>query len=345
MAKKTYLNLLFDAHTKDLNDVHPGMGDVIVCPICLGIFPREAISQKLLTDGHVWPDYIRKKSKSKVALHQRVLLCKPCNSMTGSRGDKHMQLREKIKDGEKAGQLYGKRKLQILTSPGEKPIRLRAEVNMQKGDIIKSQLKFQVNKKTGKWSGNDPREQEKFLLETQDKKFTLIVEAPPGLDSVLAPVGWITSAYLLAFFTFGYRYILHSGLNLVRDYIVKSLDEEANAHLERPKLDDFGLTECKEHNFETPEICLVVPVDGKTCIYLQISFLDYHVRLPFHGIPEILQGMILDVSEYANRLPDLIGTEGYLYCPISCNKADGHDCRWDNILGKPIPGMLEPINE
>jgi len=173
-------------------------------------------------------------------------------------------------------------------------------------------------------------------MATQNDKFSLIIEPPHKLKSELSPVGWITSAYLLAFYTFGYRYILHPGLGIVRDYILKSFDDKTSTGLEVPKLDNFGLTECKEHNFEDPEIALIIPADEKTRIHLQISFLDYHVRLPFHFVPHVLQAMILSVPDIANRLSDIRGTEAILYSPILCNKSDRHDCKWDYLLGKPI---------
>jgi len=141
MAKNEFLKNLFDTHLTDLNSVMEE-GNTFICPICFAEFSEEAVGNGNLTDGHVWPDYIREKSKSKVAPLQRVLLCKSCNSTAGSRGDNHMQLREKIKDGEKSGQLYDERQVQIITTPGKKPIKLRAKVNIRERDIIEGQITF-----------------------------------------------------------------------------------------------------------------------------------------------------------------------------------------------------------
>lgn len=337
MAEKEFLKMLYDVHVVDLNKVTSHEVTTFVCPICLTEYSRDKVDTGNLTDGHVWPDYIREKSKSKVALLQRVLLCKSCNCTAGSRGDKHMQLREMVKDGEKSGQLYQERRIQVITTPGEAPIKLRARINIREKDNVEGQISFPVDLRTGHWITSNPAEQEKFLAMTQNDKFALIIEPPHGLKSGLAPVGWITSAYLLAFYTFGYRYILHPGIDIVRDYILRSFDEDALANLEIPQLDNFGLTECKDHYFENPEIALVIPVDGKTIIHLQISFLDYHVRLPFHFVPHVIQAMILSTPDIANQLPGIRGTEAILYSPILCNKSDGHDCKWDYILGKPIP--------
>jgi hypothetical protein len=337
MAEKEFLRMLYVSHLADLNSVRPNGNNKFICPICLTEFSEEDIGNGNLTDGHVWPDYIREKSKSRVAAHQRVLLCKSCNNTSGSRGDRHMQLRERIKDADKAGKLFDKRRIKIITAPGETPIKLQATVSIQEGDVIEGQIAFPIDERTGQWLRNNPKEQEKFLAATQNNKFALVIEPQHELNSELSSVGWITSAYLLAFFTFGYRYILHSGLDIVRDYIIKSFDDEASANLRRPKSDNFGLTECKEHNFENPEIALVIPMDEKIRIHLEVSFLDYHIRLPFYFVPHVLQAMILNIPDVANQLPGLRGTETIMYSPIMGNKYNGRDFIWDYVLGKPIP--------
>lgn len=337
MSEKEFLKTLFDSHLVDLNDVRQQAVNEFICPICSAEYAEEDVGNGNLTNGHVWPDYIREKSKSKTASRQHVLLCKKCNSTAGSRGDKHMQLREQIKDADKAGQLYDERRIQIITTPGTSPIKLRARVNYRKSDVIDGRVTFQLDKRTGKWLRNDPEEQERFLALTQNDKFGLLIEPQHELKSELAPVGWITSAYLYAFYTFGYRYILHPSLDIVRDYILKSFGDKTSPDLKTPNSDNFGLTECKEHNFENPEIGLIIPMDNKTSIHLQISFLDYHIRLPFHFVPFVLQAMILNVPAIADQLPQLRGTDIRLYSPITCNRSDRHDCKWDYVLGKPIP--------
>jgi 5-methylcytosine-specific restriction endonuclease McrA len=101
MAHTNFLEKLFKAHLADLKSVAPNLGDVFICPICLERFTIDAIYNEVVTDGHVWPGYIREKPGSALATSQRILLCKTCNSTSGSRGDKQIQLLEKIKDAEK----------------------------------------------------------------------------------------------------------------------------------------------------------------------------------------------------------------------------------------------------
>jgi hypothetical protein len=335
MAEIEYLNTLFNSHMSDLRDSEVQREDRFICPICFTEYSEEDLHNANLSDGHVWPEYIRKKSK--YAPFHRVLLCKLCNNRAGSRGDKHMQLREIIRDANKDGQLYGERRIQIIIGPAETPVKLQATVAIQKGDIIQGRIVFQLNQKTGRWLRNNPKEQERFLAATQNDRFGLLVEPCKEIKPELALVGWITSAYLFAFYSLGYRYILHPSLDIVRSYILESFDTKAGANLAVPKAENFGLIECKQHYFENPKIGLVVPMNEETLIHLEVSFLNYHIKLPFHFVPHILQALILDRADVANQLSGLKGSEIRLYSPILCNKSGEHKCVWDYVLGKPIP--------
>jgi len=248
-----------------------------------------------------------------------------------------MQLREQIKDGEAEGRIFGERCVQVIRAPNEEPITLRATSKMQRGDRISGRLTFAVDSSTGKWERTNPREQDRFLALGPEDRFGLIIHSHHELRSGLAKVGWMTSAYLLAFFTFGYRYILDDALGPLRDYILSSFgDDPGVANL--PASDEIGLTECgvcPPH--DEPEIGLVIPLDGHTPVHLQISFLDYHMRLPFGFVQERLEALVFRMPEIRNQVPSLAGSEASLYSPISCTKLDGHDCVWDYVLGRPLP--------
>jgi hypothetical protein len=336
MSNEAFLETLFQMHLADLKDTFVGIGDLFVCPICLAEFTSKDIHNKKLTDGHVWPEYIREKSRSTLATQQRVLLCAECNNKAGSHGDKQMQLREAIKDAEKEGQIYGERRVQVILTPGKEPINLRATSRIQKGDTIKGQITFAVDKRTGLWARNNPKEQERFLSIEQGKTFSVLIHSHHEIKANLPKAGWLTSAYLLAFYTFGYRYILHESLDPVREYILSSFKDIPDEELKLPQSKDIGLHECSEHFYNNPEIGVVIPVDGKSFVHLQVSFLDYHIRLPFHFVPHVLQALMSGVPEVYNKLPEIAGSEGYLYTPVMCNKTDGHECKWDYVLGKPI---------
>ena len=338
MTHTALLERLFNAHLADLKSVVPEFGDAIVCPMCLDRFLVDAIYTGELTDGHVWPDYIRKKPGSPLAASQRVLLCEACNSRAGSRGDRQMQLRERVREGEKTGQLYGERRIEIIRRLGQKPIDLRAEIS--KTGELKFRLRFTNDEGRQVWARNSPQERERFLsLAAQDEPFSVIVYPPKGVDSKLARVGWLTSAYLLAFYTFGYRYIFHESLDPVRKHILASFGDDAMEKLAFPKSDVVGVMACESHHYNHPRIELDLPVNGKSPVHLEVSFLDCHVKLPFHGVPEVLSEVLLSKNPALEKgLSELAKQQdASLRVPISCTKDDGHTCVWDYIMGMPIP--------
>jgi hypothetical protein len=338
MANGQLRENLFRSHLADLKDIAPAVQDVFVCPICLGKFSHDDLNKKNLTDGHVWPEEIRSRSGSAIAYEQRVLLCQRCNSMAGTRGDKQMQLREKIKEGEKTGQLYDERRVQLLLSPNERSIDLRARIATS-ADKLHARLSFAPDAKRMQWARNNPSEQQRFLRWADSgEACSVLIQSHHEHRHDLAKVGWITSAYLLAFYTFGYRYIFHKNLNPVREYILISFEDTVPERLELPTSVTVGLHECTEHYFTDPEIALIIPLDGSSFVHLQVSFLDYHIRLPFHFVREALQTLVFSQPDIVKTLPEVMGQEdATIYSPISCNKLDGHDCIWDYVLGKPIP--------
>jgi 5-methylcytosine-specific restriction endonuclease McrA len=294
MANGQLRENLFRSHLDDLKDIAPAAQDVFVCPICLRKFSHDDLDKKVLTDGHVWPEEIRSRSGSAIAAEQRVLLCQHCNSMAGTRGDRQMQLREKIKEGHKTGQLYDERRIQLLLSPDERPIHLHAAVTTTtSADKLHAQLSFKPATNRTQWARNNPNEQQRFLRWADSGvACSVLIQPHHEHRHDLAKVGWVTSAYLLAFYTFGYRYIFHENLNPIREYILRSFEDTIPERLELPKSVTVGLHECTEHYFTDPEIALVVPLDGNSFVHLQVSILDYHIRLPFHFVQEALQTLV-----------------------------------------------------
>ncbi len=336
-GKEEFLETLFHAHAIDLASVDPRYPDHFVCPICFNVFPHEVIYSGALSDGHVWPEGIREKSGTEKIRHQHVLLCTECNNRAGTSGDKQMQLREAVKDAEKKGELFGDRKVEVIRGPAEKPIRLQAQLRLEQNETIQGKIIFPLDR-TGEWARNNPKEHERFEALGRDNPFSMIVYPFHELKPHLAEAGWITSAYLLAFFTFGYRCILNGNLDRVREYILRSFTDMPD---QPPKFDDFGIQECKSHFYQEPVIGLVIPLDGKTGVHLEISLFDYHVRLPFHHyVPQTLWALIQRNEEISKEIPRLLAEGARLYAPIDCKKMDGHECLWDYVLGKPIPGEV-----
>lgn len=341
-TKNDYLHSLYKSHVADFKSVYPDEEDLFVCPICLRMFPEYAIDEGYLTDGHIWPADMRKISK--VANDQGVLLCRDCNNSAGSRGDVQMQLYEKIKLTDKNGELYGIRTVQLIVNPGEKPIQMR--VNVSKKDDTTFTITGRLNKKK-QWLGSSPEDHARFLditnrsMETQ-QRFSVIVNQPKEFKPNLVSAGWITSAYLMAFYTFGYRYILHTEFNFIREYIQSSFDPDLEKTLVLPATEDFHIYTSDEVNFPDPAIRISIPVNSDQKVRLEVCFLKYEVSLPLLLDSNIFKGLWSIISEQlrGQQLPPVKeGESACVYLFIHCSKTVVHDCIYDYLLGKPLSNL------
>ena len=325
----------------DLKDLYPPAKDIFICPICFREYKSSDIQNERLTRGDIWPKYIREKSRS--SKQQIVLLCKDCNSVAGERGDAQMNLMEQIKDTEEKNMIYGRRRV-ILKKENDEPITINANVtidNDTKTMTISGRLDKNLN-----WVGNSPKMQERFERLIGNKEpININIDSVPAKSVTpnpeQAPVGWITSAYLFAFYTFGYRYILHSNLEPVRKYIISSFDK-ANVHsLDAKKDEAFELREYEEKYFHDPEMNLIVPIDNRNYVYLEINFLRYQIKLPFQFAPSILESMIYsNMPDINKKLSALEKSGDHIYFKIVHSKADCAECILDYLLGKPIPKQI-----
>lgn len=336
------LETLFNNHLADLRDVVPSIRDTFICPICRKPYSFEDIKKKKLSRGDVWTGYVREKIGSEFIGNHIVLLCKDCNSRAGRYGDAQMQLFEKIKDGNNIGNLYGMRPIK-LKKEDEEPILINANVSIE-SNTKNITISGKLDKDT-KWLNNAPEMQKRFMgLAGKKDPISIFVdskllgELKPKPE--LAPVGWITSAYLFAFYTFGYRYILHPCLNPVREYISSSFDEKNHMGLKTiPNI--FDLREYYDKYFSNPEIELIVSLDNKKPVYLQVNILRYQINLPFHYVPSVLSSLIYSrMPDIQERLPELQKSGSILYFQIKQAKIGGVDSLCDYLLGKQIPLQL-----
>lgn len=343
MAKTEYLLHLFRAHVADLNDVFQGTGDLFVCPICLREFTEADIYNRTLTDGHVWPAEMRRKSTK--ANDLAVLLCKDCNNGTGSRGDLQMQLYEKIKGIPERGELYGIRTVEIVENPGGKPIRMRVKICMEDATTI--HLKGRLNHQN-QWLGSSPIDQDRFLelskrsIETQ-QQLNITVLPPHEYRSNLVGLGWITSAYLMAFYTLGYRYILHPDFDFIRRYILSSFDPAQDETLELQSSEDFHIYTDDTGNFPDPEVRISIPISGNGNVHLEVCFLRYEISLPILLEPNMFYGFRSYCLKQVPGQPLPPVNEGdlpCLYSYIHCTKTVEHTCIFDYLLGRPLPDSL-----
>lgn len=333
------LKTLFDNHLADLRDIVPSVRDTFICPICKKPYSLEDTKNERLSLGDVWTAYIREKINTDLLGKHLVLLCKDCNSLAGQHGDAQSQLIEQIKDGDNTGNLYGMRSIQ-LKKADENPVTINANISIE-NSVNTITISGRVDK-NAKWLNNDPEMQESFLRLVGNKDPVSILIDAKLLGNIkpkpeLAPVGWITSAYLFAFYTFGYRYILHPNLDPVRDYIINSFDEANHVNL-RTIPDVFDLREYSDKYFDHPDMELIVPLDGKEPVRLQVSILRYQIRLPFHYVPSVLSSLIYSrIPDFREKLPELQKSDSILYFQIRQAKIGGVDSFCDYLLGKQTP--------
>ncbi|MEQ8676399.1 MAG: hypothetical protein RLP44_04930 [Aggregatilineales bacterium] len=304
MSKKRPSNLL-DKHIANLKSVCPNADVVFVCPICFSIFTyEEAQNPANVNLGHIWPKYIRNTTEDESVKHQQVLLCTCCNSQAGSIGDNQMQEFEITRQGEKEGKPSRKRKMSFISRNRQESFSIYDYFNKEDGKS--GSITFEGTPDKFKYNKDYRRIDE---LITNQEHFDLIVY-PHEASWDLAQVGWLTSAYLFAFYTFGYRYIFHNSLDKVRNYILRSFEGETKYDLEPNPLKNVCVSICNVHYEETPNILYILPKQGTDQIhFLEINFLDRHIRLPGreHYIfilesddPEIFVGMSVENGLVAN---------------------------------------------
>lgn len=200
--------VLFHAHSYDLSEWGFSDGKVVICPICGQPYTFDAILSQL-TVGHIWPKSLREENKN--LFQHMVLLCNYCNSTAGSRGDAQIQLVLKNEKAEKAGEIFGERKVAMYLPDKEAPIRLNANVVRKSGG--RGTISFAANR-------NNPAEVVAFKeLAKTKQKFNMQVLPNHLINPKIAKAGLITSAYLYAFYTFGYRYVVSDLVNPTRQYI------------------------------------------------------------------------------------------------------------------------------
>lgn len=185
-------------------------------------------------------------------------------------------------------------------------------------------LTFPVRKKTGQPLYN-PKEKQKSEQYFALGPCTVIVRETYPFEEKwrYAQVALLTSAYLLAFYAFGYRYIFQAYLDPVREYIRSSFAGNPDSRLDFQETKTVTVRVCDQHFNNDPEIDFL-PAIGESPHYLEISFLDYHVRLPYTH-PFIVP------NEF---LPLQLGTRGIT---IRASEHIAHlgICGIDSLIGEP----------
>ena len=316
---------LFDQHARDLQGLFPNIEQKFVCPICLNILGNESIKQERVNLGHVWPEYIRKGTTK--AVHQQVLLCTDCNSKAGESADASMQTFEKLRNEKEIGNISTPLRTQIISTrrPDRKPIKTGLFIKNEGENRITIKLE---EARTEKQRVNNIMINERIRQYNQDGPISIIVESSVNLR--LARVGWLTSAYLLAFYTFGYRYIFQRGLDPVRDIIRKSFDKIVDETLEFDHRKFLTVGRWDDILQPEPRIGIMLPIDRSLQSYMSVDFQSVHIRMPAQYRYDI-------VWEEASQIEDSEDNEDNVqsfFVDGSGHLPHNDECHWEDGFGK-----------
>lgn len=173
---------------------------VYVCPLCVTAFPREALDTGVLTLEHAPPRALGGRAV--------VLTCRACNSRAGHELDSDMQTAEQVMD--------------FVLGTMSEPVRvqLQMEGRSVNAEMLAAGGNLQI---VGIPRCNDPRAQSNLIAalnklvdeggwEGREFHITFLNKHSPRHASL----GWLRSAYLVAFAALGYSYILRPELRVVR---------------------------------------------------------------------------------------------------------------------------------
>jgi hypothetical protein len=235
---------IFDGMAADLSACRPQYHDEILCPICLGRFGRSHLKE--LTKEHVLS-----KALGGTAI---TLTCKACNSLCGYKLQSHLTTLLKINESFRGnGEFRGRFTVFDETVPVGVRVLPGAGLNITA-------------------RGGSPRTFEVIHdgMKTQARsKWSMQVNLPysPGKASTAIA----HAAYLVAFYRFGYAYILAESVNAIRAEILSSMEK----HSERLALLTGTTRGASPPTGNEPE-SVIVPVVLETGFRFLLAMLRFH---------------------------------------------------------------------
>lgn len=168
--------------------------DHYMCPLCLMLFDRDELGSDTLTFEHVPP--------SSVSGRKLVLLCEPCNSVTGSGLDNHLKRYDNLVRFGTAS---------AVPLPGI--IRVAGVSN--RGQVCYDGTTWFLN---GVPRQNRVSEREAFGAAISAAGNDTVIDLTVGVvvDERRALLAWTKAAYLAAFAVLGYRYVLQDAFDPLR---------------------------------------------------------------------------------------------------------------------------------
>ncbi|MBI3242048.1 MAG: hypothetical protein HYZ49_07130 [Chloroflexi bacterium] len=190
---------LFDNYAANLSQYFPHYTNKFLCPLCLTLFPKDAIESKELTLEHIIP--------SEVGGRLVTLTCSKCNSGDGSQLDAHLIQRFRIED--------------ILTGKSDKPLEVR--VSLGQGEFGANYFLSNQQNPSIQIIGipkiSNPKLLEAAVRELESGVSQFSIKGNLGYKELPSRVAALRMAYLLAFSYFGYGYVLYQNLQPIREQI------------------------------------------------------------------------------------------------------------------------------
>jgi hypothetical protein len=195
----------FDRGRDAFQKLAPAAPPVYPCPLCGLGFPRSAVDLGILTVEHAPLESLGGRPVC--------LTCQDCNSTAGHTVDVHMRRRETVIDSF-LGTMTESRPARFKVGDASMEVRY---CNGPAGGLVEV-----VPKANRPSAPEEVQATMRRLGAEAPGQFTFgITLTKDGYDQHLANVGWLRSAYLVAFAAFGYSYAFHSYLGPVRRQLVE----------------------------------------------------------------------------------------------------------------------------
>ena len=282
-------NLPFQTKDGERFDVY----DTYICPLCFQSFNTNELKEKVT-------DYLSLEDVPQKALggHALLLTCKRCNNWSGHEIDHYLRTEIDYEDN-----------VSIHSEKGARGTLSAKGININARIKIENELSTTINIEK---SNNNPIRYEEFLSEVRkmgdnwQKEVKAYQINEKKRNPVRADIAILKSAYLLAFYVLGYKYIFNVSLSPVREQILNPNEEIISNYILNY---GYGLSDNVTDGVYVAEIC------GKKLLAVIISMKmkeseirhRYIVALPYIGIDYNIYEEIRELKKIQNVNITLLG--------------------------------------
>jgi hypothetical protein len=192
----------FSIYSKNLSFYRPGLMDKFLCPVCLNEFSDPSS----LARAHVIPDSVGSK--------HRTLVCSRCDSIAGSKYDRHLaKEKEYFDDLKKPSATYV-----VFQPKRNKGIKVVADLAGMRDLNPHMDFSSPSRTKPNVWgdyfSKEGPGDTLEFSLEFSSEI------TPQTIDVKKRNLSLIYASFLMMFYQFGYEYVLSENADYIRQAII-----------------------------------------------------------------------------------------------------------------------------